>query len=86
LREEASDSILPVYQILKYAFWVIPFSVTPSNKKVVVVFVLVFFIFCIKIPFQRVQELDFTEKIDQAVIEIISRKSKSNSKSLCRYK
>jgi hypothetical protein len=45
----------------KRVFWVIPFSVTPSKKKVDVVF---FVIFSIKIPFQHAQAFGSTAKID----------------------
>jgi hypothetical protein len=42
LREKVNNSLLPVYQIwkiLKIGFWVIPFSVTPSKKNIVVLYV-----------------------------------------------
>jgi hypothetical protein len=56
LREKASDSLLPV----------IPFSVTPNKKMLLLLFFLFLFlvIFSIKIPFQRAQALGSTAKID----------------------
>jgi hypothetical protein len=73
-REETNDSLLQVYQIWKLLIIFLGSSIFSDPKWKKKVFIVVKF--SIEIPFQRAQALGSTAKIEWAVIESISRKSK----------